>query len=47
MVCRCVCPINAKREGMQPLSPRVVGGGEEADEVEAEGKIEMALRLEL
>ena len=34
-------------EGTQPLSPRVVEDGEEAGEVEVEGKIEVALRLEL
>ena len=38
---------NDRREGTQPLSPRVVGDGEEAGEVEVEGKIEVALRLEL
>ena len=47
LACRCVCPINAKGEGTQPLSPRVVEDGEEAGEVEVEGKIEVALRLEL
>ena len=42
-----MCPITAKGEGTQPLSPSIIVDGEEAGEVEVEGKIEVALMLEL